>query len=211
MWIHYLVIAILASLLTLWQYRESFIVTTPWFTMQEEEETGLKKDPKDLPKPIKTLPAAAQSLKKKQPLKNPKVRQKQTRSLTTFAADQIVTFSNNGQALGYEFHPDNTDNMCDLTYPADRPGQFMLTKSGAGYSIKANCDGDGKFTSYLADNATDLIQPKRTAAKETWYVECPSAKQGCSIQATKSKKYLVPTDSGPSLSSKIAYWTVFDT
>ena len=131
--------------------------------------------------------------------------------LQTFTQDQRVKVSHDGSYLGSIFNgPSNPDNMCDIAYPATTPGKFMLSKVKTPnvYSIKANCDGDAKYTSFLADNAADLIQPKRTGSKYTWIVTCPSAATGCTIQASKSKKYLAPTATGVSLGASKAYWIV---
>lgn len=133
-------------------------------------------------------------------------------SLTAFTPGQLVTITSaDGKALGYKLNEDKADNMCDIAFPGS--GQFMLTPSSGSskaYSIKANCDGDGKWMSYLADNATDMIQPKRNtaAAKATWKIACASASQGCTIQATKSKKYVAPSPTGATLASAPAYWIV---
>ena len=130
--------------------------------------------------------------------------------LTRFAPNQIVKFSNNGLYLGYIFlGPQNPANMCDILYPATTPGRFMMTKVKKAYSIKVNCDGDGMYTSYLADNAADLIQPRRTAFKDTWIVSCASPSVGCTIQASRSKMFLAPSPAamgGTTLSTTPAYW-----
>ena len=132
-------------------------------------------------------------------------------SLTSFSPDHRVTIASPGtsRSLGYKFDASNKANMCDLVYPGKTPGLFMITKSADAYAIKANCDGDGKWTSYLADDPTDMIQPKRTASKDTWIVTCPSASTGCSIQASRSKRFLAPTATGgATLTTSPAYWVI---
>lgn len=133
-------------------------------------------------------------------------------SLTTFTPGQKVSISKDGKVLGHKLNLTNSDNVCDIAYPATS-GVFLLDKAGSGYSMTVNCNGDGKWLSFLADDAGDMIQPVRNLkdkkTKPAWLVSCPSASQGCTIQAAKSKKYVAPEDTsfGVGLSSDPTYWT----
>jgi len=127
-----------------------------------------------------------------------------TKSLTTFTKDQKVSLrARDGTYAGYTFDASNTTNMCNIAFGQSGPKEFMLTKGTSGtYAIKANCDGDGKFTSYLTEKASDIIQPKRTGSADRWTLACTT--QGCSIQGVKTKKYLAPAG----LASSAYLWTV---
>ena len=133
--------------------------------------------------------------------------------MTSFTSGQKVTISNNGSLLGHKLNLANPANVCDIAYPATS-GVFLLESSGGGWTMTVNCNGDGSWLSYLADDAGDMIQPNRNLRKKkgkpVWMIDCPSTAQGCSIQAAKSKQYVSPTSTGPfgvTLASTPAYWT----
>ena len=129
--------------------------------------------------------------------------QEENNSITTFS-DAPVSLSKDGRYVGFVFHPNDKKNMCDIAFQQSAPKPWKIIKRTDGYyDIMANCDGDAKFTSRLSDNANDLIQAGRMST-DVWKVECPSATQGCSIQAKKSKKYL----SANGLSDQKVYWII---
>jgi len=125
-------------------------------------------------------------------------------SLTTFSNTTKVSLAKDGKFIGHVFDAKNTKNMCTIQFNQSSAKPFTFTKDATGYYIiQTDCDGDGKFTSRLSDNATDLIQAGRMST-DVWKVACPSARQGCSIQAKNSKKYLAVNG----LSTSPVYWTV---
>ena len=70
--------------------------------------------------------------------------------------------------------------------------------SSAGLAALADCDADGKFTSYLSDQGNDLIQPKTaTESKQQWMVQCEATSpKTCKVQAVRSKLYLGTSAAG---------------
>lgn len=131
-------------------------------------------------------------------------------SLTAFTPGQKVTITHGGKMLGHKLNSgNNKDNVCDIAYPAST-GTFLLDKVSNGFSMTVNCDGNEKWLSFVADDASDMVQPvrnlKKGSNKPAWLITCPSATQGCSIQASKSKKYISPSTSGVTLAATPAYW-----
>lgn len=130
-------------------------------------------------------------------------------SLTAFTSGQKVTISKDGKMLGHKLDLENKDNVCGIAYPASI-GTFLMDKVGNGFSMTVNCNGNEKWLSFVADDASDMVQPvrnlKKGGNKPAWLINCPSATQGCSIQASKSKKYISPTASGVTLAATPAYW-----
>lgn len=82
--------------------------------------------------------------------------------------------------------------------------KVMLTKSGASWFVKPDCDKDGKHTSYLT-NGTRLVQPRvKKGSSQKWTVKCTTGTRGCTFRS--SGKYIVGTGGAPVLGSTPVPW-----
>lgn len=94
--------------------------------------------------------------------------------------------------------------QCDVKdgmVSAGNANDFQFTKSGSHWIVATDCDEDAKYTSYLSNKASDLIQARdKEHAEKTqrWKVSCND--EGCTIRNTESKKYLNLKGTKPSLS-----------
>jgi hypothetical protein len=83
----------------------------------------------------------------------------------------------------------------------DNANDFQFTKRGSTWIVATDCDEDGKYTSYLSNKASDLIQArdKENAEKtQRWKVSCND--DGCTIRNSETKEYLNLKGTKPSLS-----------
>jgi hypothetical protein len=95
--------------------------------------------------------------------------------------------------------------QCDVKdgmVKASSANDFQFTKQSGSWIIATDCDEDGKYTSYLSNKASDLIQARdKKDAKKTqrWTVSCNE--DGCKIRNPETKKYLNLSGKTLSLSS----------
>jgi hypothetical protein len=93
---------------------------------------------------------------------------------------------------------DVKDDMTGL----DIANDFQFTKSSTNWIIATDCDEDGKYTSYLSNKASDLIQARdKEKAEKTqrWTIDCND--DGCKVRNPETKKYLNLSGKRPTLSS----------
>lgn len=93
---------------------------------------------------------------------------------------------------------DVKDDMTGL----DTANDFQFTKSSTNWIIATDYDEDGKYTSYLSNKASDLIQARdKEKAEKTqrWTIDCND--DGCKVRNPETKKYLNLSGKRPTLSS----------
>ena len=99
----------------------------------------------------------------------------------------------------------HTNKSCDGILGATKTDgiKVQLTISGSTWQIKPDCDKDGNHTSYLTDEAGDLVQKKiksgKNMSKQRWTVDCPAGVNGCTVRALDSKRYLGANADGTGL------------
>lgn len=110
--------------------------------------------------------------------------------------------------VGSSYDPKNVNNMCTALLVAKNQSKLPIipTKSGNAWSLKVDCDGDGNFTSYLTDVASDVLQKKSSQANKTWTSHCTGGQ--CTFQSTKNKKYLALNGSALSVATNPVQWTL---
>ena len=102
-------------------------------------------------------------------------------------------------------------SQCDLTSTGTtnktEATPFKFTKKGTEWIISVDCDKDGKWTSFLSENPTDLIQIKEKNAskvkRQRWVITCKT-KKNCSLKNVATSKYLAPSGT----SDTQTFWTL---
>jgi len=95
--------------------------------------------------------------------------------------------------------------MCDakLGSAADAT-PFKFTKDGDQWVVATDCDGDGKYTSYLTRDS-DLIWAKLDdPTKQRWTVDCTAS--GCAFKSKRDGKYLTGSFTAPVYSTTAEYY-----
>jgi len=93
---------------------------------------------------------------------------------------------------------DVKDDMTGL----DTANDFQFTKSSGNWIVATDCDEDGKYTSYLSNKASDLIQARdkdKADKTQRWTIDCNN--DGCKVRNPDTKKYLNLSGKRPTLSS----------
>jgi hypothetical protein len=96
-----------------------------------------------------------------------------------------------GRYIGHHFDPNRgRGNMCDAAYSTSSGKPFKFTKDGGSWIISADCDSDGKWTSYLTARDDTLIG-SRDKGNETktqrWSITCDATNK-CTFSNKKDTK-----------------------
>ena len=124
----------------------------------------------------------------------------------------IRKVSRNGTYLAFDFHASRAKGkMCNAATASQKDGgaPFKFTKDGSSgeWIVATDCDGDGKYTSYLT-RGTDLIEAKLKddLDKQRWTVECGTS--GCSFKSKKDSKFLAGTFKKPLFTTNAAWFKI---
>ena len=122
----------------------------------------------------------------------------------------IYSMMVDGKYLGMKYTPGKpTGFKCTGTLTSLKKDavKVMLTKSGAGWQIKPDCDRDGKYTSYLTSDAARIVQPRNDSASQIWTATCDGGSRTCSFLSPNTR-YLSATSSAPTLGQTKTLWTL---
>jgi len=124
----------------------------------------------------------------------------------------IRKVSRNGTYLAFDFDASRAKGkMCNAAEASQKDGaaSFKFTKDGSSgeWIVATDCDGDGKYTSYLT-RGTDLIEAKLKddLDKQRWTVECGTS--GCSFKSKKDSKFLAGTFKKPMFTTNAAWFKI---
>ena len=130
-------------------------------------------------------------------------------SVETIQDGSMYTISRSGTYIGQDFDRSRgKGKMCDAASTGrDGAAPFKFSKDGDAWTIATDCDGDGKYTSFL-NGSSDLIsaRDKKSPTMQRWYVACSAS--GCSLQNKKSKKYLGGTFTAPTFEDSGTFYIV---
>ena len=134
-------------------------------------------------------------------------------SLKSFSDGQKVLISTaDGKYFStkYDAKSKNTAKICSgvMTSTKTSATKMQLAKVGTSWQLRPDCDGDGKNTSYLTDEAADIVQKKisdkKKTNKQSWTIDCPTTTNGCTIRSVTTKRYLDSDGTAPTLKSSTA-------
>lgn len=124
----------------------------------------------------------------------------------------IRKVSRNGTYLAFDFDASRAKGkMCNAAEASQKDGaaSFKFSKDGSSgeWIVATDCDGDGKYTSYLT-RGTDLIEAKLKDEldKQRWIVECGTS--GCSFKSKKDSKFLAGTFKKPMFTTNAAWFKI---
>ena len=132
----------------------------------------------------------------------------QTTTTTTLTDGALYTLSRDGVYLANDFDTRRgKGKMCNATTTTDSSGasRLKLTKDGDNWIVATDCDGDGKYTSYLS-YGNDLIEAKMSdTSNQRWSIACDAA--GCTFKNASKGTYLTGSLTSPTWSTTPLAWS----
>lgn len=110
---------------------------------------------------------------------------------STIPDGSVFTISRDGSYIAQDFDSSREKGaMCDAASVSsrDQAATFKFTRQGKTWTVATDCDGDGKWTSYMT-GTQDLIaaRDKKTPNTQQWTIECTSPKDDASIRTCSFK------------------------